>query len=419
MELRDPGRQVLTLLPRSFGARLALIAGLALIVRVLFVVLVARHYEGIGDFFFYHRNANALAEGLGFIDPFLSTPTDPYPSALHPPLWPFLLSGASKLGATSFLAHRLVGVIPGTVTVVLIGLLGRRVGGARAGLLAAAIAAAYPTLIAADGSLMSETLYGTFVAAALLLALRLLDRPGVARAGALGATIGLAALTRGEAVLFVPLLALPLAWRGGRPRRLARLATTLLCTALVIAPWTARNWIQFDRPILISTNDSTVLAGANCASVFAGPDIGTWDIECISPVRRELNEAQQAEIWRREGRRYAEEHLSRLLTVGPVRVLRTWGFYQPRRQANLSEGGAQWVKYTSTAVYYVLLVFAAFGVVLLRRLRTTLLVLLSPLIVVTLSSAASFGLPRFRQAAEIAIVTLAAVAIEGWRGRRR
>ena len=382
-------------------------------------MLVFRHYDGIGDFFFYHRGANALAAGRGFIDPFLSTPTTPHPSALHPPLWPFLLAAASKLGATGFLGHRLVGAIPGTVTVVLIGLLGRRVAGARAGLLAAAIAAAYPVFIAADGSLMSETLYGTFVAAALVLAYRLLDRPGVVPAAALGATIGLAALTRGEAVLFLPLLALPVAWRGGSSGRVLRLGATVLAMALVIAPWTARNWIQFDRPILISTNDATVVAGANCPAVYSGPDIGTWDIGCISPLRRELDEAEQTAIWRREGRRYAQEHLGRLFVVAPVRVLRTWGFYQPRRQAKLTEGGAQWWKYLATATYYLLLAGAVLGLVVLWRRRAPLLVLLSPLIVVTLSSAASFGLPRFRQAAEIAIVTLAAVAIDDLLVRRR
>ena len=41
----------------------------------------------------------------------------------------------------------------GTVTVVLVGLLARRVAGERAGLIAAAVAAVYPLLWLADGSL--------------------------------------------------------------------------------------------------------------------------------------------------------------------------------------------------------------------------------------------------------------------------
>ena len=67
----------------------------------------------------------------------------------------------------------------------------------------------------------------------LLLALRLIDRPALGVAAALGAAIGLAALTRTEGLAFLPLLVLPAAWlapagarrrrvlagRGGRARR--------------------------------------------------------------------------------------------------------------------------------------------------------------------------------------------------------
>jgi 4-amino-4-deoxy-L-arabinose transferase-like glycosyltransferase len=404
---------------RSFGSRLAAITAGALVVRVLHTVLIADDVEGVGDFFYYHGIANLLADGRGFIDPFLSTDADPYPSALHPPLWPLALAAASKLGATGFLAHRLVGCIAGTVTVALLGLLGRRAAGDRAGLLAAGIAAVYPTLIASDGSLMSESLYGAFVAAALLLAYRLLDRPTAARAAWLGAAIGLAALTRGEGVLFLALLALPLAWRGGRGGRLLRLAAPLAAAGLVIAPWTIRNWIELDRPIPISTNDSTVVAGANCDGVYHGDDLGFWHLDCVSERRPGLNEAEQAAIWRREGRTYASDHVPRLLAiVVAVRLLRTWDLYQPRRQARLAEGRDYRVQEAGTAAYYVLLALAVYGVALLRRRRAPLLVLLSPAIVVTVSTAASFGLPRFRHAAELSLVVLAAVAVDGLLRRR-
>src|SRR5207248_10291612 len=132
-------------------------------------LLPARHVMGPGDLFFYDGTANLLADGRGYIDPYLSTAGHPYPTALHPPLWPFSLALASKLGVRSLLGHRLVGCIFGTATVVLIGLIGRRVGGERLGLVAAGIAALYPTLVAADCPLMSESLYGMFLAAARLL----------------------------------------------------------------------------------------------------------------------------------------------------------------------------------------------------------------------------------------------------------
>lgn len=405
--------------PQGFRARLAAIAGAALVIRVLYTVLIGQDTPGVGDFFYYHGIANGLAAGRGFVDPFVSTDAAPYPSALHPPLWPLALAAASKLGATTLLAHRLVGCLIGAAVVAVVGLLGRQVAGERVGLIAAAIAAVYPTLVAADGSLMSETLYGLWVAIALLLAYRLLQRPGVGLAAVLGAVIGLAALTRGEAVLFVPLLAIPIAWRGGRAGRLTRIAATVAATALVIAPWTVRNWIELDRPILISTNESTLVAGANCDPAYSGPDIGFWRLDCISERAPGLNEAEQAEIWRREGRSYAEDHAGRLLAVVvPVRLLRTWDLYQTRRQARFAEGRSLRVTQAGVAVYFVLLALAVWGVVLLRRRRAPLLILLAPFVVVCVSSAAGFGLPRFRQAAEISIVVLAAVAVSGLLARR-
>jgi 4-amino-4-deoxy-L-arabinose transferase-like glycosyltransferase len=405
--------------PQGFRTRLAAITLAALLIRVLYTVLIGQDTPGVGDFFYYHGIANELAAGRGFVDPFVSTDAAPYPSALHPPLWPLALAAASKLGATSLLAHRLVGCLIGAAVVTVIGLLGRRVGGEGVGLLSAAIAAVYPTLVAADGSLMSETLYGLWVAVALLLAYRLLERPGVGVAAALGAVIGLAALTRGEAVLFVLVLAIPIAWRGGRGGRTLRIVATVAATALVIAPWAVRNWIELDRPILISTNESTLVAGANCDQTYSGPDLGFWRLDCISEREPGLNEAEQAEIWRREGRGYAEDHLGRLIAVvAPVRLLRTWDLYQTRRQARFAEGRSLRVTQVGVAVYFVLVVLAAWGAVLLYRQRAPLLVLLAPFVVVCVSSAAGFGLPRFRQAAEIPIVVLAAVAVSELLRRR-
>src|SRR4029078_10552721 len=89
----------------------------------------------------------------------------------------------------------------------------RRLAGERAGLIAGALAAVSPTLIPADGALMSETLYGLLTAACLLAAYWLYDKPGLGRGAVLGVLVALAALTRGEALLLLPLLLIPLAWR--------------------------------------------------------------------------------------------------------------------------------------------------------------------------------------------------------------
>ena len=88
---------------------------------------------------------------------------------------------------------------------------------------------------------MAESLYVPLIALSMLVAYRLLDRPGAVPAIGLGAVIGLATLTRSDALLLVPLLVLPLAYRLGRAR-LPLLAVCLLATALVLSPWLA-NWL--------------------------------------------------------------------------------------------------------------------------------------------------------------------------------
>src|SRR3954451_9712722 len=181
--------------PEGFELRLAAVAAGALAIRIVAAIVTNDHLVQ-GDAMTFHQVAQHLADGQGFHQAFAAAPT-----AEHPPGWEVVLAFADKVGVTGYLGHRLLGALIGTVTVVLTGLLGRAVAGARTGLIAAAIAAVYPMLWGADVSLMSETLYGALVVGALLAALWFREGPGWGRAALLGALVALAALTRGEALL--------------------------------------------------------------------------------------------------------------------------------------------------------------------------------------------------------------------------
>jgi 4-amino-4-deoxy-L-arabinose transferase-like glycosyltransferase len=381
----------------TFRARLAAIVAGAVALRLLYVLVLARHVPMAGDSQFFHAEANLVADGRGYIEPFLDAAYGIHvPTAAHPPLYPTVLAGLSLLVGT---------------TIVLIALIGRRVGGERVGLAAAAIAALYPLLIAADGAPMSESLYGLLIAASLLVALKLHERRTPRLAAALGALIGLAALTRSEALLLLVLLVLPLTLTGPRPGRVTRALAALAACAVVLAPWTIRNLSAFHRLTLISHNDSTVLAGANCPATYHGGDLGGWRFDCISP-RKTLQEAVQAATWRRQGIDYATAHASRWPVVVPVRVLRTWDLWRPRRQLDSAEGRARWAEAAGVVAYFLMIPFAIAGAVLLRRRnRAAFAILLAPAVLVTVSSAIGYGIPRFRHAFEMSIVVLAALAI--------
>ena len=381
----------------GFARWLAAIAAAGLAVRLLYILVLTPHLRGLGDAAYYHGLANALADGRGFVEPTFGTAT-----ALHPPLFPLVLAAFSALGLDSYQAHRVVVALIGTATIAGAGLVARQVAGERAGLIAAALAAASPVLISADGAVMSETLLGLLVVLAALLAYRLREQPSIKRAGALGVVIGLAALTRGEAILLLVLLLPALRRRHVLP--------VIACCLIVLAPWTIRNLTTFEEPVPISTNEGNLLAGANCDSTYRGRDIGSWDLRCVKPGPPE-DESQAGARLRSDGLDYAGDHASRIPLVIAARLGRTFDLFQPIRQAQAAEGRAEGLEIAGAISFFVLLPLGLYGAVLLRRRRVPLSPLLAPFGLALAATVVGYGVPRFRHPADVALIVLAAVAL--------
>ena len=387
----------------SFRRALTLIVLGGLVLRVLYAYVLVGDDPLLGDALEFHLQANALADGHGYLQPFLFRDQGIIrPSADKPPLYPLLEAALSLLGGRTWAWHHVVGMACGAATVAVIGLLGRRVAGPRVGLLAAGLAAVYPLLIATDGSLRSETVYALLISLVLLAALRLPERPAV-----FGALVGLATLTRGEALLLLGLLALV---RGVGVRR-AGIAVG--ACVLVLAPWLARSWIVFDQPVLVSTNVGGLLAGANCDSTYGGAFLGQWDLRCLPPPRSS-NEAREAARLRRVGLDYARDHAGRVPVVVAARLGRSFELFRVRQQATMEafyEGRSLRVEQAGVAMYYALLALGAIGVAVLRRRGGPWPILVAPFALVVVVSVTAYGFTRFRVAAEPGLVVLAAVGL--------
>jgi 4-amino-4-deoxy-L-arabinose transferase-like glycosyltransferase len=386
---------------------------LAFGLRLLYALAFAPDVVVGGDGKTYHWLANLIADGHGFIRPWeYQLDGVVKPTAEHPPLYPLLLAAVSKAGGTSWAAHRIASSVMGTATVLVVGLVARRVAGPAAGLAAAGLAAIYPLLVVSDGTLYSESLYVLTIALALLAAYRFRDRPGALAAALLGGAIGLAVLTRAEALLLYPLLVIPLMWPL-RGTALRHAAVALAALALVVSPWVARNWSTFGRPVL-SNNLGGLLAGANCHPTYYGPFTGLWRFECFGKVKPG-SESYEADQYRDRGLRYARDHAGRLAAVVPIRILRTWDLWRPRQAAayeSFVEGRDRNWERVGTAFYLLLLApLALAGAWILRRRGEQLRILLAPVLLVTISSATSYGITRFRAAADVALVVSAGVAL--------
>jgi 4-amino-4-deoxy-L-arabinose transferase-like glycosyltransferase len=396
---------------RPFATRLAAIAGVGLAIRLVYALAVMGGREPRGDGREFHLLANVLAHTGRYLQPFQQVYLHhTVPTTEKPPLYPAVLALFSWAGLDSYAAQRVVSCVLGATAVALIGMLGRRVAGDRIGLLAGAIAAVYPALWMLDASLRSESLYLPLIALALLLAYE-------RRFVWLGVALGLAALTRSEALLLVPLLLLAMP----RPR-LRPALIVVACCFVVIAPWLARNWITFDQPTGISTNEGGLFAGANCHSAYYTPLIGTW--ACFprnNPAWGE-NEAVISGHLRSRAFDYATGHAGRVPAVAGVRVLRVWDLWSPadasRLEASIADRHID-AQRAAMASLYLLIPFALAGAVVLRRRGEPLGILVAPLVFVTLVAALSYGSTRFRVAAEPAIVVLASVGIAAAWGRVR
>jgi len=387
-----------------------------------------------GDELFYNAEANFVAAGHGFNEPYGARfhPNAKHrPAADHPPLTVLVLTPVAWLSdhpPMSWVINeplhdhvredRYTMVVLGTMLVGLVGLVGRRVGGDTIGLVAAAIAAITPNLWVNDGLVMSETVTGLAVVGALWCAFALWDRPTIRRAAALGALCGLAALARVEFVLLVVLLCIVVPCMVRKPRReRGVLAGAAVLTALlVMAPWVGFNLVRFHDPTFLSTNDGITLAGANCAATYYGSGIGLWALgSCTGSLNPPGDESQASSYYRHRGLEFIAHHESRLAVVILARVGRTWSLYRPLDMVafNAGEDRERWVTRLGLIAYYPTLLLAIGGAVLLwrRRAFAGLWILNAPVIVVTVGAIVTYGQTRFRAAAEPSLALLAAVAI--------
>jgi len=217
----------------------------------------------------FSRNGWSFAQGHG-LPPSNRAPAGG-PSAFRPPAYPVFLGNVyAVVGREAPAMARLVQTVLGTLAVGLIGLIAARIWGRRVGMLALGIAAIAPPLVILSTALVSEALFIPVMLAAVLAALeaRRSSRP-LRWAIVTGVLVGVAELTRTNALVLLPALGLAL-WTAqpGSPRRaLVRVTAMVAAAVLTVAPWTVRNWLRFHAFVPVSTEVGYTLAGTyNAAS---------------------------------------------------------------------------------------------------------------------------------------------------------
>jgi len=418
----------------SFEGRLTLVALVGLAVRVAFTLVARRDQDlGFSDASYYHLQGRLLANGRGFLEPFLALDEPPTeaPGGAHPPLYSLYFAFWSAFGLETPLQHRLASCLLGAAAVAVIGLATRRIAGDRAGLIAAAIAAIYGNLWINDVMLAAESLFALTVAWAIYATYTLWKDPTAWHAALFGVATASAALTRAEAIVYFPLILVPvvltrrtLAMR----RRIELIAVGGVVGAMLVSPWVLYNLSRFEEPTYLSVGSGYTLMLGNCDATydFSKNSVGYWNPGCdeVGPPEGELDQSVLEVTYRERGLDYIEDHLTEFPVIVGVRILRVLDLFRPWENIGLNtliERRGLVPGRIATTIYYALTALSLYGLWLLHRRRVMIWPFVAIFLVLCATMLVAFGLTRYRVPWDVAVVILAAVALDdiASAGRRR
>ncbi|HEY8526051.1 MAG TPA: glycosyltransferase family 39 protein [Acidimicrobiales bacterium] len=375
-----------------------------------------------------------LADGEGYSYP----GADGGVTAYYPPGYPLALGALvwlARLGPGDVAAFDVAvaaNVVLSVATIGLVFALGRRLVDARVGLVAAAVFALWPNLVFHSGVVLTETLFLFLFVLMLLVALptpELARHPGVRRLIAVGVLFGAAGLVRPVSLVIAPLF-LVLWWPDGVLRAVRNTALVGVATVAVIVPWTIRNAVSMDSPILLSANFGDNFCIGNNPDATGGYALPGYCFDGLEAGERpEFEVRRQSETLDRAVR-WLRDHPGEALGLVPDRARFTLRDDHDGLEA-ANDFGAHPIVADSTAdtlrtgadvFYYVVVAAAVAGLIVSavrgawRDRRWLLFVLAAPVQLV--SPLVTFGEPRFKMPIYPVLAVLAGVAVVGLLRRR-
>ncbi len=402
-------RAFLAEVPRA-ELRLVVIA-MALSAAVVIAYVVARHpLELRGDMVEYHSEGVFFTEGRPWWTtlPFGIAHEGMWKAPLYP-AWVGLVY--ELFGARPSAVGVVQGLILAPLAVLGTWLLGRRLFGPAVGVIGAAIVAVFPLAWEYYGLLYPEAFAIPLALAAFWL---LFERPPTSRlAIGLGALVGVSILVRPTSFFILAGCAAAWVLAAGWLRGLALTALATALAALVVAPWTVRNYVVADALIPVSLQDIAAYgvfnedsAGdpvrpyawryrpADVPAVLAGPPVDDGEL------RSELQ---------REALDYIAEHPESLPQAWFWNgVSRFWDLRRPARPIEEAplEGRSRAVAIAGITIYYALLVLAAYGLWRIRARRAIVVPIAAMALAASLIFIVGSG-TRYRAPLEPLVVLLA------------
>jgi 4-amino-4-deoxy-L-arabinose transferase-like glycosyltransferase len=172
--------------------------------------------------------------------------------AYRAPGYPFFLAGLRWLVDAQWFTRTVQALMAG-VTVMLAAWIANRLFGLAAAAVTAALLAITGTLAAYGSFELSETLATFMLVSAAAVALLAFAHDSTRIAWCAGVLLGLSVLTRPQALILIPALAVWIGFAFGSKRRLRAGFALILGAVIAIAPWTIRNASRLDAFVPVSS----------------------------------------------------------------------------------------------------------------------------------------------------------------------
>lgn len=265
----------------------------------------------------YDRLGWSLATGGGYIS------NSGMPTAFWPVGYPFFLSLVYRLFGHSLVAAQWANILLSVFLCLLTYVLTTRAFDRRVGRLASLLLVFFPSQIAFSTLLITEVLFTTLFLMALFCLSKLrAPRLSVLPSLGTGFFLGLATLTRGLTILFPVVVLITLFKKQRFPYQvlIKNFILILLAMALVILPWSIRNFLVLKSPILLFTN-----AGVNFFIGNNEKSVGTYmDFE-QGPLAKSQNEVDRHRLGYSLGLQFIQKHPLAFLLLGFKKIISLYG----------------------------------------------------------------------------------------------
>jgi len=375
----------------------------------------------------YLAIAGNLAEGEGFAS------VAGQPTAYRPPMYPVFVAAILIMSGGSLHVVAVVQAVISALTIAGVYGIARELGGERAGLAGAAIAAVDPFMIHTSGEGMSEALFCLFLVGGIFYLVmsekgdshlfpgkRWLS-PFISRTVLATLAIALAGMTRPIAW---PLCALPvllaLFRKGKLSARLAHAVLVVAICAAVSGPWIVRNKVRFDAFIPTTTHGGyTLYLGNNPylrdavrwrrGAWLSGESTFDAFEQEVARARRGRTEVEFDYLMRRKGLDYIRDHPKEALRLALAKFTFFW---RPAPSRTSSRGAIPDIVRYPLGVFSILLFAGTIaGIPLISRNGRLLLVMLFPVVLMTATHTILWSQLRFRLPLHPLMAALCGVAI--------